>query len=610
MADSVQRRGRDTYISDDNVDAPHAQAETLKLQASHAKAFVFLPLPGVRNRTIGEAILTVPVKGSVGAQTTTATPVNEEWTPRSTTWADPPSLRTGQAIAAAQGALTDGQRIEIDVTAHVQAVADGAKHYGWEIKTGSGTAFRVYGFDAPDHGSWVLTIDFTEAPEPPTDLAPNGSVVGVVPVLTFDFTDLGGESTELASVRAQVNTSPTAVGAWDSGHVDTVTPEFDLAAEGWPTTPVDGTDYYYRLFVKDGAGYESEPSDWASFTYDPKPVLTVDNPATGIVWDPTPTIAAHIDSGVIKAWRIRISRGGDKSKVLYDSGKTKGTGSDELAHTIPFRDERRRRILKDDAHYWLNIRVWDRNDRQPTPGDPAWVQEWVYFTFDDDITPPPPTSLTATQIGETPRVRLTWYRDTGFPEGWVIRRDGEVIARLDPDEVEDNDNLYEWVDSTAAPWTQHEYTVKVIDGEKQSVASESALVTTEVKGLWLMTDDTEVCIDGVQLGGFKTTDKRARYSPMNTAYDVDIVYAFGGVAGTYAGTITDRGTRYAAEARATIIAMKDQPHQAVQMVYGTVSAPVELSDVSVLPAPDFFPNTKKQDVSFSAQQVSDFEVDV
>lgn len=255
MADSVQRRGRDTYVADDNPDAAHAGANSLKVQSGHSKIYVYVPMPGIRGRTIDSATLSCPAKAAQDAQTLTHTPVAEEWKPRATTWNAQPSLRSGQAVATAVAALSADDRFELDVTDFVQTVADGTANYGLCITTSSATANRFYAFNDPDHGAWVLRIDFTEAPEAPTDLWPNGTVVSASPVLTFDFTDLGGASTELASARVQVNTSASATGAWDSGHIDTVTPEFDLAANGWPTSPVDGTTYYWRVFVKDGAGY-------------------------------------------------------------------------------------------------------------------------------------------------------------------------------------------------------------------------------------------------------------------------------------------------------------------------------------------------------------------
>ena len=609
MADSVQRHGRDTFVSSGKPDLAHQQAEKLTLKSGSHQGYVYLPMPGIRRRTIEQATLTVPAASALAAQNWAVTPVAEEWAPRKTTWNNQPALRTGQAVTRAVPATAIGARVSLDVTAFVQTVADGTKNFGLCITTDSAATNKVTAFNDPDDPSWVLSIDFIEAPEPPTDLAPNGNVVAVVPVITFEFTDLGGVSTDLASVRVQVNTSPSATGAWDSGHVDTTTPQFDLAASAWPTTPVSGTTYYYRVFVKDGAGYESGPSDWASFVYAPKPVLTIDNPAGGLAWDPTPTIAAHISTGTIKAWRVRIAKGDDRSRELYDSGKMPGTGSAALAHTIPFRDEHRRRILKDDAAYWLNVRVWDRNDREATPGDPTWVQEWVQFLLDDDAVPPPPSLLYAVQVGSTPRVRLTWYRDTGFPEGWVIRRNGEVIARLDPDEVTVDGTTYEWVDSGASPWVSNEYQVKVIDGGKQSVASPIATLTPEVEGVWLLSDESgDVVLSGVDVAGFKSLDKRATYSPINGPRTIDIVHALGGVSGSYSGSIDAETDDDWQAARVSLLAMKAAPGREVQLVYGNVSIPVQMRNVSVLPSPDFLPNTKEQDVSFEAWQVADFGV--
>lgn len=612
MADSVQRRGRDTYVTSVHPDRTYAKVPNLMMKSGAANIYVYLPLPGVRKRTIESATLSVPIKDGWVAQTLTATPVDEDWAPRKTTWNAQPALRGSQAVSQAQAALADGDRAEIDVTAHVQKVADGAKHYGWRVTTGDANGNRVYGFgSASGFGSWHLVVNFIEAPEAPTDLAPNGHVVSQVPVLTYDFTDLGGESTELAAHEVQVNTSASATGAWDSGELDTVLPQFDLAANGWPTSPVSGTTYYWRVRVKDGAGYWSEWSDWASFPYAPKPVLTIDNPASGLAWDPSPTIAAHIDTGVIKAWRIRVARGNDKSRVIYDSGKKPGTGSASLAHTIPFRDDEDRRILKDDHTYWLNIRIWDRNDREATPGDPTYTGAWTQFVLDDDATPAPVEYCSAIQVGDTPRVRVQWQRTTGFATGWVVRRDGEVIARLDTDEVTGTDDAYTWVDDTAAPFVEHYYTVKAIDGGKQTVECPRAYVTTSVAGVWLLSDaDGDVVLDGIEVTDLKTSDKRANYQPINRAHGVDIVYALGGVAGTYAGTISVKGGRDWWAARGVLLAMRDRYEAAVRLVYGTTSVPVHLKNVSVLPAPSFQGSNGRHDVSFDLEQTGEYEVSV
>lgn len=612
MADSTIKRGRDTHVSSVQPDAQFSQIKFPRVTSGTHKILVHLPLPGVRGRTIEQAILSVPVKDAWAAQTLTATPIAADWGPRKTTWNNQPTLRTG-AIAAAQAAKTDGQRVEINVTAHVQAVADGAKHYGWQITSSSGANNRVYGFDATQNvvnDAWKLVIDFTEAPEEPSDLSPNGTLTGIEPMLTFDFVDNGGASTEMAALNVQVNSSASATGAWDSGEVAATLPEYDLAASAW--SGFDGTTYYWRVRVKDGAGYWSGWSDWASFTYDVKPTLTINQPTGGLIWDPSPTILASISDGTVKAYRVRITKGNDKSKVVYDSGKLPGSGTTSVAHQVPFKSEGKR-VLKDDADYWVNVRVWDNNQREATPGDPTWTGAWAQFHLDDDVVPSAPTGLTAAQIGETPRVRLSWAR-TGTTDAWVIVRDGEVIARLDADEVDASAGTYSWVDPTASPLVAHTYKVKAIDftTKKQTTPSGEAYITTDAPGVWLLhlTDEVDVCLDGLAVDGFRTLDRRASYKPINAAYDVDVVHAFEGVVGGFAGSIDDRTPDGWEATRAAILAMKNAPHAEVQLVYGTTSVPVKLRNVSVAPSPEIMPANMLHEVSFEAQQTSDFEVSV
>jgi hypothetical protein len=122
----------------------------------------------------------------------------------------------------------------------------------------------------------------------------------------------------------------------------------------------------------------------------PFPSLVIDNPATGIgVGSVADVRCAHVSSGVIKAWRLRIARHADKSDVIYDSGKKAGNGTDTFLHTIPFRDDDGRRILKDDVSYWANFRVWDRNDRAA----PGWIQDVgrVHVSTTTRPLPAPPT---------------------------------------------------------------------------------------------------------------------------------------------------------------------------------------------------------------------------
>ena len=154
---------------------------------------------------------------------------------------------------------------------------------------------------------------------------------------------------------------------------------------------------------------------------------------------------------------------------------------------------------------------------------------------------------------------------------------------------------------------QNEYQVKVIDGGKQSAASPIATITPEVKGVWLLSDDAgDVCLAGVDVGSFRSLDKRATYSPINGPRTIDIVHAVGGVAGSYSGVLDMRAGQDWDTALASLREMKQSPEREVQLVYGSASIPVRLRNMSALPSPDFRPNTKALDVTFEAWQTSDF----
>jgi hypothetical protein len=88
-----------------------------------------------------------------------------------------------------------------------------------------------------------------------------------VPILAWDATDLGGESSEQAQFKIQVDTpvglaDPDEVSPdFDSGWVVSSDPQYDLDAS--THTPAGAGPHYWRVQTKDEAGTASDWSDWA-----------------------------------------------------------------------------------------------------------------------------------------------------------------------------------------------------------------------------------------------------------------------------------------------------------------------------------------------------------
>lgn len=614
MAQRTIRGGsfRETFTNTGAPNRNDSKTPHPKVTASVRATYLKFDISGIRKQTVVSAVLRGRVKGSWAAQTLTVTPVDERMKMRQVNASNLPALRSGQAVAAAQSSRTDGQYVEIPIVAFLQTLADGAENHGLRITTSSGAVNSFYGTESKHkNDTWQLVYELVEAPDPPTDLSPNGGFIAMSkPVVASAFRDPGGESKILASIQVQVGsgTGGAFVSSWDSGEVSTDKPRLNLANTLYPGA-VEGTTPTWRMRHKDGAGYWSGWSDVASWTYDLLCGIALTNPAAGVVYDLSPTISFSITDGAVKAWRLYIFKASNPTKVIYDSRKRQGGNATAIAHEIPFRDkETRKRILKDDVTYEGYIKVWDRLDREATSAGPPYAEKRFTFTVDNDVTLTPPDALIALQIGDTPRVRLTWQLPGGYAEAFAVRRNGVRVERVAMDEAEVDGTTYSWVDDGARPMVQNVYTIQAVYDGHQTLPSPEATVTPQVEGVWLLSADAEVCLDGVEVSGFTATDKRATYELVNMPYDVDIFYALRGLTGSFVGSFGSSRSRDWEDIYATLMEMRQTPEAQIQLVYGTVSRPVWASIAEPMPSGDLLPHNMEHTVSFTAQQSDDFEV--
>lgn len=597
MSRAVVRGGFDTWVGAANPTAEHPGAKHLRLDAGGQESYLYFRSPVPRGATVTSATLRVYARGaSSGARTLTARRVAESWKARQTNWNNRPGT-TGTAASKAFGALADGDPIEIDVTAHLQTIANGAGNFGWKITTDATTGHRIYGLDAGVHKP-TLVVVWSDAPAAPTSLAPDeGATSKTHPTLTFDYTDVSG-NTELAAVRVQISATKNGTTPDFDVTVPTEEPELDLAQTAFPG--LTGTTYW-RVYVQDGGGLWSEPSAWATLAYLAKPTTTITNPANiadPFVTESTPPIT-WTSSGSQVAWQVRITAQDDRSKILYDSGKRKGNAT---AHTLP------KGILRDDRRYAVNVRTWDGADREATPGDPIFSFAWRDFFMDDDLTVPSTASLTATAVGDAPWVDLTWTRST-MPDAWEVVRDGKVILREDdPADLLETGTTYSWRDHTASPQRQHVYTVRAVVNGKRSTPGPSASITTSPVGIWLIDLDRGVTVSlaGDDEGTWSMTDDASTYVPIGSEETVRIVSGMRGLEGNLQGLLVDgfHGKTFEAQ-EGDLLDVKERPSQTVRLVAADVNMRVLIGNVSIAPTPITRKGEIVKRVSFDFWQTGD-----
>jgi len=416
-------------------------------------------------------------------------------------------------------------------------------------------------------------------------------------------TPVNGDTTWID--KATVIAGSTVHPGFDSGQIAGIDPELDLNTVVPPFAgfSVDGGTDQWRVRVKDGAGLWSDWSDWSMWTYKAKPTLVMDSPSGTLLSDPSPTILAHISSGTLTAFRIRVAAGSDKTRLRYDSGKRSASGT-SLAHTIPFKNTDEVKIFKDDASYWLNVRVWDTYDREGTPGDPPYMETWVLVTFNDDGAVSAPTLSSVTQPGILPKVQLVWTRGSA-PDNWVVLKDGEKHARLDPADVSSGGGTYTWQNPEyTEAYESHTWKVKAMVAGVQGPPSNSIAFKPTLSGVWLVDPDTDlgVMIRETGVSDWRRLDRFVKYKPVNRNNSVNIYDAQEGLSGSMEGVIDD-GEPYAiTTARGRLRAFKDAPTKAVWLLAMDVAVKVRLENLSWSPSPEAHETLLRDQVSFSFEQ--------
>lgn len=611
MTSQIVKVGADTWARESHPAKTHGSQTSFAVQGGsgdRCRAFIWMRCPAIVGDTVASATLSLTAKTAVGSsQTFTAQRIGQPWKQASLDWNNQPTTTSTGSTTTTVASVAVGDVIDLDVTAIYQAAANGAKFYGIQVTTSESSALqRFYSLDS-DHPP-SLTIVYHKPAQAPSALVPAGVVGAAAPVVTCDYTDTTGNS----GINAiQVQADPAANGtspAFDSGWVTTETPELDLSATSF-TPLASAASTQWRVRVQDDGGVTSAWSDWVTITYRPLPTLTITNPSAGAVGSPTFQADATLSTTAAK-WRIQVTAGTDRTDIRYDSGER---SSSTISLEIPAK-YRGRRVIRDDGTYQIHFSAWDNvAGRVASPGRPVHVDQWATFSMVDDSSTAP-DSVTATPFNETPIVTIQWHR-TVEPDGWVVRRDGTVIATLDMSEVTSvGGGVYQWNDATATPQTAHTWQVKAVTSGQQSAAGSTGSVTVvPTGGVWLLSLDGSlyVCIRKATVAGAQNVDQGASYQTIGSRRPFRVVTALTGRSYTgFKGLLQDGiAGRTMAEWRADALAIKAQPTETFRLVQGDESLLVQVSNLTVTIDDTHTPARPVSAISFDYQQVGDFEYD-
>lgn len=525
--------------------------------------------------------------------TVTVQRISATWKETTITYNNRPGV-TGATASLTQTNPASGTLWEFDVTALVQAVCDGAIFYGFRLSSNTNTAHSFYAIQAGGYRS-SLSIEWSDAPDAPTTLAPdNNNVIGIAkPLLRFDYTDVSG-STTLASVQVQIDSAADWVTPeFDSGEVVSTLPELDLATTAYAGL-ANTASTYWRVRVKDAAGLWSAWSSAAQFQRQDKAALTITNPAADpndFVSEWTPPISWSF-AGTQTTWAVMISAP-DSTEVAYNTGWRNGT---DTSHTLP-----EGVLTVQSATYTVWVYVWDDQARENTPNDPPWIIASRTFTFVEDPTPDPVATLAATQPSEAPFVTLTFTRATA-PDSFAVVRDGVCIATgLVPADLLTEGTTYQWVDRGASAQTSHTWVVQCVVNNAVSADNPTIAYTPVCDAIWIVdpvTGDSCPILDGRD-ARFEQPEIAAVYEPVGTTSIVRVVQTQRGLQGQINGRITAYAGSTAATWAAKMRTFKLTPNSERYLYFGNMALRVLIGSVTIFPLPGAAADVADRGVSFA-----------
>lgn len=476
------KNASDTYITESNPTRNNSTQKRLyvgTLGGNTRYSYIYFGLPFKRGTTLISAKLrlynTAVWSGSV---TLKLQPISQSWSRNRITWNNKPSVRATAHSLTKSGAAANTEW-EFNVLTSMQEISNGSAWYGWRIDATGPESKALWATEANVNLRPTLELTWTDAPEPPEKLVPDGGAISLqYPTFQCDFTDFVGDTT-MESMQVQVNDVDdfTTGIDWDSGEyftsepemvTDPADPNYTGTLPAWAGMALDAT-IYWRVRVKDGSGVWSGWSDSAFVTRKARGVLTLDNPGAepnNYVEEATPPISWTFTGATQKAYQINLYDA-ETNKLIWFSGKITSTNT---TATLPSTTR-----LNEATTYKLLVLVWDTIGRVQVAGDTIYQRVVRNFTVNFDPTVDPVTAFSAVPQDPYPWALLEWTSAIQ-PDRFDIYRDGTCIRSDIADDFFVSGSLYRYYDRLPTPYDDHLYKVVAVRNGKGSAGNPSATI--------------------------------------------------------------------------------------------------------------------------------------
>lgn len=583
------RNAVDTWVDSTRPNKRRPRGTQLRVKTGSAEALVYLSNPIPPGSVVTSATLTLWTAEDFGgaAPTISVRRTAASYKNSKVTWADKPAV-TGATATSSHASTGEGDAWDIDVTALMQAVADGAAWYGFTVTSNSATAYRFRSAQA-NRKQPRLVVEWAEAPDAPTRLTPSGgqAVNAAKPVVEADYTDTSG-STSLAALQVQVSASSAMTSPWDSGEVlaSGSKARLDLAGTTYPGL-AEGGVAYWRLRVKGSAGQWSDWSAVASWSRTAKGTVTIDSPSSGspTLADFTPPVLFTHSKVSVKTQVVVIRT--DTGETVFDSGEVAGNNG---AETIEAEDGSA--VLQLGVTYEVEARAWDAADRIGTTGDPAYAFARREFT----VSPGATAGVTGLRFEESaplPGLTVVFERSTA-PDGFTITRDGVPVATNVPPEEFTRDGLtFRYPLVNVRPNVDNVIGVSaVVNGVASPVSTATGRV--KVSGVWLVDKDLgrTLLIASTSSSKFEHAEDGETIVPLGATEGVRITQGLRGYEGEVSGVLAAIGGKTRDQWVDELLAMREETGKVRTLVLGTEVFDVVTWNMTVRPTGDSSPGLR------------------